>query len=128
METIEDFISRLHDKFKARVLSHPNPLIKSTFAQKIPKHNFRTPTSLMANPPWYHPPFKTHKTAQNNDHKHNTPPLKSKPPKHPHPGILEECNLHPLAGEKRPGLTSEAKQIQSERPSNQEVAKSENEM
>ncbi|ERL87279.1 hypothetical protein D910_04675 [Dendroctonus ponderosae] len=56
METIEDFISRLYDKFKARVLSHPNPLIKSTFAQKIPKHNYRTPTSLMANPPWYHPP------------------------------------------------------------------------
>ncbi|KAH1004454.1 hypothetical protein HUJ05_005263 [Dendroctonus ponderosae] len=27
-----------------------------------------------------YPHFKSHKTAQNNDHKHNTPPLKSKPP------------------------------------------------
>ncbi|ENN79613.1 hypothetical protein YQE_03940, partial [Dendroctonus ponderosae] len=56
IETIEDFISRLHDKFKTLVLPHPNPLIKSTFAQKIPKQNFLTPTSLMASPPWYHPP------------------------------------------------------------------------
>ncbi|ERL94907.1 hypothetical protein D910_12180 [Dendroctonus ponderosae] len=45
------FVSKLHEKFKTRVLNHPNPLIKDTFSQTIPNPRYLTPTSLMADPP-----------------------------------------------------------------------------
>ncbi|ERL86370.1 hypothetical protein D910_03778 [Dendroctonus ponderosae] len=51
IETVQQFVSKLHEKFKTRVLNHPNPLIKDTFSQTIPNPRYLTPTSLMADPP-----------------------------------------------------------------------------
>ncbi|ERL89076.1 hypothetical protein D910_06453 [Dendroctonus ponderosae] len=56
IETVQQFVSKLHEEFKTRVLNHPNPLIKDTFSQTIPNPRYLTPTSLMADPPWNHPP------------------------------------------------------------------------
>ncbi|ERL95274.1 hypothetical protein D910_12540 [Dendroctonus ponderosae] len=51
IETVQQFVSKVHENFKTRVLNHPNPLIKDTFTQTIPNQRYLTPTSLMADPP-----------------------------------------------------------------------------